>query len=130
MTDELLGTSEIRKQQLRGMRDMLWFLEQNPDVPMPAFEFAMYEYTRSAVARLVRLLRPVERDISYGNVRFIRKFAEGVTLRVVVAQGIVCQQIEVDEKWVDGEPAKPATEGHFEKQYEYDCNPILTEEAK
>lgn len=117
--------SDERKTQLNGMRDMLWFLEQNPDVDLPNFTFVTWVWNKADVVQAARLMRPVKKSVQHGTFALTREFAPGVSLATKTYQSYVCESRVVDKKWIDEEPAREAVAGHYEDVLEYDCNPIL-----
>lgn len=120
-------TNEERKEQLRGMRDLLWFLEENNDIELPNFTFVKWVWSKKEVVQAARLMRPVQKSVAHGTFALTREFAPGVSLATKTYQSYVCESKVVGKKWVEEEPAREAVAGHFEDEVEYDCNPILEE---
>ncbi len=123
-----MSNVEDRRKTLEAMRGLLWFLETNPDVPLPNFNFTEYVWHRKDMAAKARLLGSVKKVAGDGTLSLVRDFGDkNVSLSVKAYQSSVCERKVVGSKKVEFQPARPAVAEHMEDVYEYDCSTPLLE---
>ncbi len=122
-------SADKRRATLAGMRDLLWFLEQNPDVPMPKFEFTEWVWNKADLLAKGRALGTVAKEVGSGTFTLSKHFSKDVALKISTYQSNVCEKKVVGQKTVEYRPAQAAIEEHQEDVYEYDCKPLLADAA-
>ncbi len=118
-------SADVRKETLAGMRDLLWFLEQNPDITLPSFVFTTWVWNKADLLAKGRALGTVAKEVGSGTFTLSKHFAKAVALKVSTYQSNVCEKKVVGQKTVEYQPAREAVQEHTEDVYEYDCKPLM-----
>jgi hypothetical protein len=116
--------TEQQAEYLQGLRDLIAFLEDRPDLIPEWDDKVFYLPADSAehLASLIRLVGSGEKFSDAGSVGIKRSFGPH-TLMVYAQHGTVgCERIQVGEREV---PARPAIKATKEPVYEWRCPPSL-----
>lgn len=106
-----------RTQEIQAMRDLLDFVEERPEIPMPYFG-TVYSFARPEdgddLRTITKAMSPA-RKVSEGNYFSLERTFGRHILSVTFPREEVCERIEVGEKIVAAVPQ------HVEKVYEWKC---------
>lgn len=106
-----------RETKLADMREVLRFLEDNPEIPMPYFGMVTaFVYGEGDVDALARAMAPCKKDVASGFFSLTREFGS-VELSVNFEREQVCERIVIGSKEV---PEK-IIEGYTEDVVEWKC---------
>jgi hypothetical protein len=113
------AAAKRRTEWINGMRAMVDFFEQHPELKHPYYEnINIFVDTKEEMAIFARASGwAKEYNDSWFMLR--RTFGDDITLDVNIQRSTVCRQVEVGEKLV---PAQPAVPEHVKKVYEWVCD--------
>jgi len=122
---------EYRRDKIRGMREMINFLEVNEDVPMPYFGTFSAFPGDDEVAGLARAMKPVTKEFGSYYFTLRKTFSEGVKLDMSWSRDEVCQRIVIGTKEVEREVIpERVIEAHTEDIVEWACPDAILSEDK
>ncbi len=118
--------TELEKQTKRakyitGVRQMMTYLEENPNVPVPSTDtFNAPVWTASDMAAAARIMGDVKKVASESYMSLVKEFGP-VKLDVYVYRGEVCERVVVGTETI---PSHYEPE-HVREIVEWKCRPIL-----
>ncbi len=125
-------SEHTRAESLRGLQQLINFLEVHTEVELPSFDFPIYFFAEAAkknVKEIAHSLGTFEKTESESYLTLHKKFGGGVTLKAVFTRSAVCTKrvIGTHKVMKDVYPAsvEPARVEVEEEIVEWDCPSLL-----
>lgn len=117
-TQEKWTTDQKRAARLQGMQELVYFLQANPEVPLPYFgSLNAFADDDKNVSEVARAMKPVDKDTSNSYFTLTKTFNDNVKLSVNWARDAVCERIVIGTE----EVAEYKVEAHTRDIVEWVC---------
>ncbi len=103
---------------VKGLREMADWYEQHPETPIPAAPSFMIMVNDGVSFRKAVQAARSGKKTEFGNYIGFSKMFGGVGWTIAISRSVICERIQVGEREVPAEPAKPA---RTEPIYEWKC---------
>ena len=126
--------SNEREEFIKGLRDLAYWYEAHPDMPIPSYgnaRVSIFSLTgKEDAAMALRAMAPCEKDYAPDyNLLTIKRNFGGMELHVVFNQSDVCVRSVVGKKVIPAQVVPAQPEQHIPERTEevvvWDCGPIL-----
>lgn len=114
----------VRKQKLKGLRELLSWLNKHPEVDIPywlTMDFNIRAETEGELVANRRKLGKCDKVFTDTEIGFKHEFSGDVVVKTTIARNQVCERVQTGTRRV-AEYTAPA---HDEPIYEYKCPETL-----
>ena len=114
-----------REKYVEQLRELADFYESVPDnFPLPLLGFNRY-IEKGELPLVLDFCKPLTKSV-WGNSIKLTKTLDFGSISFLISQSEVCERKVVGQTWIE---ARPAVEGCFQDQVEWECKPILSKIA-
>lgn len=133
INDQLTLENERKAKQRRdtitGVREVMSFLEDHPNLPLPNIDLQRYGMTKAEMIEATKAFKTATKTFFGNYFELAKEFTGDVSLKYNASRQEVCERIVTGQKTIPAytEPAREVEET-VEDVIEWKCHPLLTED--